>query len=230
LGLQGYTFGAAEVGSAHLSALEIIRRAEKKIRESDVDSPGKATQLDSIGNVYRVLGEYSAAQKLLKEAYQLRLQTFGSHHEQTADSLFNLGWLYHDRGRYLQAIDHYEKCLALRQELLSPTHPKVTATLFNQAWLLAEMGEYDRAEDLFKEVCVRRLKQHGTELHRDVAVAKAGLAALYLESGQYQKAWAPALQAQATFGKLSRNDRLGKAVGRFQTAVAARFLTKQYPW
>src|SRR5262249_40359834 len=67
----------------------------------------------------------------------------------------------------------------------------------------------------------RRLKEHGTELHRDVAVAKAGLAMLYLSSGKYKDGQKPGLEALAIFYKVSPQDKLVQAVDKFLQAMTS---------
>src|SRR5262249_13924740 len=94
-GMQGYTFSSA-VGSSQLTARDILDRAAEKIAKVDGHPQVLATQLASVGNVYRSLGLYKKAEALLEQAYALRKEALGLEHEETADSLFLLGWLYHE--------------------------------------------------------------------------------------------------------------------------------------
>jgi tetratricopeptide (TPR) repeat protein/tRNA A-37 threonylcarbamoyl transferase component Bud32 len=236
IGMQGYTFTSAQVGSSQLTAREILNRAVAKVQELKGHPEIQATQLTSIGNVYRSLGLYPQAGKLLEQAYALRQKAHGAEHVDTADSLYYLGWLYHEQGQYPRARQCYEDALRIRTNLLGADSPKVTATLFNLAWLTALTGDHARSEGLFLDVIDRRQKQHGTTRHRDMAVAKTGLALLYLESGQIQKVTAPCREALAIFRELSDKDKLAEAVALFLTgnifasarqhALAATWLQK----
>jgi tetratricopeptide (TPR) repeat protein/tRNA A-37 threonylcarbamoyl transferase component Bud32 len=217
-GLQGYTFSSAAVGSSQLSARDVLDRAADKLEKLDGNPHVRATQLAGVGNVYRSLGLYKRAESLLERAYTLRKAALGEDHEETADSQFLLGWVYHEQGVYPKADAYYKDALRVQQRLNADS-PKVTATLFNLAWLTAMMGDYPKAEQLFLDVIARRQKQHGTELHRDVAIAKGGLALHYLESGQPAKAAPFGAAATAIFRKISSNERLGEAFGHFQTGL-----------
>ena len=218
IGMQGYTFEAAQVGSPQMTAREILDRAVKKIRAQGRPEL-QATQLTSIGNVYRSLAMYKQAAELLEQAYALRQKDAATPPEEIADSLFYLGWLYHEQGQYPKAKTFYTEALERRRRLDAGS-PKVTATLFNLAWLASYMGEVEQSETLFREVIARRLKQHGTNRHRDVAVAKTGLALVYLDNGEVKKALIPGMDAVATFRQLSPNDKLGDAMGLFLTSFA----------
>jgi tetratricopeptide (TPR) repeat protein len=218
IGMQGYTFVSAQVGSAQLTAREILDRAVKKIQELKGQPEIQAAQLTSVGNVYRSLGLYPQAEKLLEQGYALRKNVYGGEHEEIADSLYFLGWLYHEQGRYPKARRYYDEALAMRTKLLGADSPKVTATLFNLAWLAGLTGDHQRSEELFQGVIARRQTQHGSSMHRDVAVAKTGLALLYLEMGHPQKVRAPCQEALAIFRELSAKDKLAEAVGLYLTA------------
>jgi serine/threonine protein kinase/tetratricopeptide (TPR) repeat protein len=222
LGLQGYTFSLAQVGGSELTAREILDRAVKKIQSKQgVASEIQAAHLASIGNVYRSLGHFKEAQKLLEQAHAMRQKVFGAENEEIADNLFFLGWLYQEQGHYPKAMKYYDEALQMRKKLLGANHPKVTTSLFNKAWLLVWMGQHEEAESILQDVITRRLKEHGTELHRDVAVAKAGLAMLYLSSGKYKEGQKPGLEALAIFHKVSPEDKLVQAVDKFLQAMTS---------
>jgi serine/threonine protein kinase len=222
LGLQGYTFSLAQAGGSELTAREILDRAVKKIQSKQgVASEIQAAQLASIGNVYRSLGHFKEAKKLLEQAYAMRQKVLGAENEEIADNLYFLGWLYQEEGHYPKAKKCYDEALQMRKKLLGDNHPKVTTSLFNKAWLLVWMGQHEEAESILLDVVTRRLKEHGTELHRDVAVAKAGLAMLYLSSGKYKEGQKPGLEALAIFHKLSPQDKLVQAVDKFLQAMTS---------
>jgi tetratricopeptide (TPR) repeat protein/tRNA A-37 threonylcarbamoyl transferase component Bud32 len=226
-GMQGYTFASAQVGSSQLSAREILDRAVAKLQKLKGRPQIQATHLASIGNVYRSLGLYKKAGELLERAYALRRKAYGAEHEEIADSLYLLGWLYHEQGQFPTAKKYYQDALKMRRNLLGADSPKVTTTVFNLAWLAALTGEHPESEKLFLDVIARRQKEHGTAEHRDVAIAKLGLAILYLDSGQVLKASLPGTEAIGIFRRLSSNEKIAEAVGLFlQAAIWER--GKQY--
>src|SRR5262249_42177505 len=161
------------------------------------------------------LGLYKEAEPLLQEAYNLRKQIHGGKHADVAASLYNLGWLYHEQGKFPKAREYYQKSLDMRCELLGKDDPLVTSTLFNLAWLCGFMGDLDRSEKLFKEIIERRTRQHGTAQHRDVALAKAGLAGVYIEKQRFGDATRWAMEAARTFADLEGGDKMSNALSLF---------------
>jgi tetratricopeptide (TPR) repeat protein len=168
----------------------MLERAARTIEEDFKDQPAEQARLmDQVGSVYRSLGAYAEAERMLKGALKIR-QEAGLEIRQEADldvatSLHSLAWLLHDQGDYDKAESNYQLALKIREA--QGDEAAAATTKFQLAWLYTEKDEYDRAEDLFRNVIETRRSLGSGE--QDVLVSHAGLAALYYNRGQYYQAW-----------------------------------------
>jgi tetratricopeptide (TPR) repeat protein len=111
----------------------------------------------------------------------------------------------------------------VRRQVAAADPVPLTATLFNLAWLLADLEDFAAAEVKFKEVVALRLKQAGAD-SREVAVARMGLAAVYLAQGKYLAALEPYGQATAVLRKMEGVKGLAESIDQFQRGLLARRL------
>ena len=80
-----------------ITAREILDRGTKKIATGLEEEPAlRADLLDTMGRVYRGLGLYEPAKKLLTECLTIRRKTLGNDHLLVAVSLQDLAILYRD--------------------------------------------------------------------------------------------------------------------------------------
>jgi len=146
-----------------------------------------AIALDKLAQVYFKQGEYSKALPLVEQALQLREQTVGRQHPDTATSLNNLAYCYHAQGEYDKALPLYEQALQIRKQVLGQQHPSYATSLNNLALLYDSQGEYDKALPLFEQALQIR-KQVLGEQHSNYATSLNNLAGLYYSQGEYDKA------------------------------------------
>ena len=212
-----------------LTAQEVLERGEKKCRTDLTDQPAvQAKVLDTIGAVYLAQAKFKDAQRVLEEARAIRERTPDANPLDVAASLHNRGRLAHYLGKYDEAEPLYRKALEIRRQRLDPHDPLVTDTLLNLAWLLAEADEPVEAEKTFREVIDLRRQQPGGDGRRDVAIAKFGLVAFFVDQNDprtWPEATLLANQAINTFLDLEGDKNVGKAVGLFQTAIIVRALS-----
>ncbi len=221
LGMQGFTF-FTPARADDMPALRVfVDRAAEVVRDLESDPVARAEVLDTVGNLYRTLGRFDRAGPMLEEAVALRREHLRAGHPDTAASLHNLAWLHHDLGRYALAEPLYREALAARRAALGEDDEAVDRTLLNLAWLLTQMGQYNEAETTFRDVLARRVRRHG-DGHRDVAIAKAGLAALFFDSGENAKGVVPAAEAARVFLAAEGTEGVGEAVQAFQMGMACR--------
>ena len=167
-----------------LTAQELLERGEKKCRADLADRPAvQAKVLDTIGAVYLAQAKFRDAQRVLEEAHAVWERTPDANPLDVAASKHNLGRLAHYLGEYDKAEGLYREALAIRRARLSPHDPLVTDTLLNLAWLLAEADEPEEAEKTFREVIDLRRQEPGGDGRRDVAIAKFGLVAFFVDQG-----------------------------------------------
>jgi tetratricopeptide (TPR) repeat protein len=110
--------------------------------------PDFATALDNLATLYRLVGDYAAAQPLYRQALQIRARTIGEEHPDFAASLSNLGLLCRLMGNYTEAEAFLRQALKVRREALGEEHPDLAASLNNLALLSESMGNYAAAEPL----------------------------------------------------------------------------------
>jgi len=72
---------------------------------------------------------------------------------------------------------------------------QIADTEFNLGWLLLEMELYDDAAEMYQRAVERRVRVFG-EKHREVAVARFGLAGAHVEQGDFLKAMTEFKQGQ----------------------------------
>ncbi len=214
--LGGYGASGSSASANPVVRTFLDRTAPAILRDPPADPAAKAALLETVGDLYRSFGELGHAAPLLEESLELRKQHLGTDNADYAASLHSLAWLYHDQGRYSAAEDLYRQALDLRRRLGDALG--VDATLFNLAWLLTQMGDYGSAEEMFRQVMEGRLVRDG-DASRPTAVAKAALAALYLDRGQPEKALPWSKQAITTFIALDGDQGLWRAAMLFQSAL-----------
>lgn len=113
-GLQGLISGRVIP-----SMREMLTGLSSKDVPSDSKVKNEAECLKSIGNCYRLVGDYDRAQnscnegiKLFKEHYTTRSQTY-----KVFGRLLNeLGLLLHSKGKYAEATSHYEQAIEAIQK------------------------------------------------------------------------------------------------------------------
>jgi tetratricopeptide (TPR) repeat protein len=219
LGLNGYSFFTPAYVGEKVTARQILDRGAERVEREFKDQPAvQAKLLDTLGNVYRSLGEFSQAERLLTRSLEIRHGLKDDLDE--AASLHDLGWLYHDLGDYDRAETLYRRALELRLKVLGPRHLLVALSKFNLAWLLSMTGGYVEAEALWRDVIALRRDLGAGE--RDVALALFGLAALLVEKGEAGGALQPSLEALNLFTRQEGAGGLAGAVGQFQQAMSVR--------
>jgi tetratricopeptide (TPR) repeat protein len=218
--------GAREKGD-ELTARKLLDAGAKRVPQLK-DPAVKAAMLDTLGNVYRSLGDFAKAEPMLTEGLRIREQTLGKDHEDTASSLHHLAWLRHDQGQYREAEDLYRRALAVREKRLGPTHLATAATLFNLAYLLAHQDDIptparlDEAERLLRRaIAIRRERLPGE--HRDVGWAQVALAVvLYGRAGRDAEAKRHMMEGIKILGRGENQDAVSSAFLKYFAATRAR--------
>jgi tetratricopeptide (TPR) repeat protein len=226
LGIDCEDFYIPKQWGEKLTAQELLERGEKKCRTDLRDRPAvQAKVLDTIGAVYLAQAKFKDAGRVLEEAHALLEGETDASPLDVAANLHNRGRLAHYLGQYDKAEPLYRKALEIRRQRLGPHDPLVSDTMLNLAWLLSEADEPEEAEKTFREVIALRRQEPGGDGRRDVAIAKFGLTAFFVDQGDSRN-WPEAAQlageAMTTFLALEGDKNVGKAVGLFQTALIVR--------
>jgi len=220
IGLTGYAFGPDPARGSKVTAKELLDQGVKKIRGDLKEQPEvRAAILTTIGGVYRSMGLHKEARKLLAEGLELRIKTFGAESLEVAQSYFELGWLAQHEGELHEALEYYEKVIAAAEQKPG-TEDLVSRCRFNMAWALAWHHADAASEKMFEGVLAERRKRLGED-HYEVAIAKGGLASIYLQNGKQLPAVPLILSALNSFKKHHGEESIATACVMSQNAIVA---------
>ena len=167
---------------------EILDHTARRVGQDLNHQPEvQAELLNTLGNVYRELGDYPKADAMIREALALRKSVFGEKHPRVADSLHDLGALLRDQGKPADAETLFRQALAMRRELLGIEHPEVANSLDAIGVALSDQGKLPEAEDFHRQSLALRKKLFGEE-HVDVAGSLHNLGTVFLMEGKYPEA------------------------------------------
>ncbi|HUU35828.1 MAG TPA: serine/threonine-protein kinase, partial [Vicinamibacterales bacterium] len=174
----------ARARGAAVTARELLERGADRVSTELASQDGvRATLMDTIGVVYRLLGQLDQSEALTKEALDIRRRTLGDEHPDVATSLDNLGQIARERSTYEIAEQYHRQSLEMRRRLLAPGHPDVAQSLHNLALTLKERGQYDEAEALGQEALASRRAHLGPD-HPDTLSTASVLADIQFARGR----------------------------------------------
>jgi eukaryotic-like serine/threonine-protein kinase len=180
---EGDPFGPADP----VTVREVLDRGSERVRTGLAEDPVvKAKLMDTLGEVYRRLGAYDAAEQLLTEALQIRRDVFGAEHVELAGTLRNLGSLHYDRGDFTAAIASHREALALQRRHRRGDDAASAQTMHNLANALLQSGEHGEAERLYRQAIA--VNRAGGEPEEVVATNLSTLGSLLAGRGRYGEA------------------------------------------
>lgn len=201
----------AQAQGQEVTVKQILDKASENIVAALGSQPlVEATLRATIGNTYRALGRYAAAEGHLATALDIRRKKLGSEHVDVAESLYDLARLRVHQGDFNAAEPLCREALALRRKLLGEEHVEVAASLNTLATILREKVDYAAAEPLFRQVLDMRRKLLG-EQHPQVAQSLNNLAGLLDRKGDAAAAEPLYRQALELRRKLHPSDHLDVA-------------------
>ena len=170
---------------------DVLDEAAKRIEDAGgrfEDKPlVEASIRLTLGNTYRQLGEYPAAEPHLEQARGLRRRELGDEHPDTLLSMNSLADLYDSQGRYGDAEPLYRQTLDVRRSVLGDEHPDTLLSMNNLASVYWHQRRVDDAEPLFRETLDGRRRVLGEE-HPDTLSTMNDLAHLYERQRRYREA------------------------------------------
>jgi tetratricopeptide (TPR) repeat protein len=155
-----------------------------RTQEQPVWSP-EALNKEAVG-LYR-RGQYDDAEPILKRVLELRQQSLGPEHPDTATSLNNLAMLYEKQGRHQEALPLLKQALNICERVMGPEHPDTIIGLNNLAIGFLSLAQYKEAAVMFERALTIREQALGPE-HPDTATSLNNLAMLYEKQGRYKEA------------------------------------------
>jgi eukaryotic-like serine/threonine-protein kinase len=167
---------------------EVLGRAAARIAGKFDQQPRiEAAIRQTIGDTYRELGNYPAAQPHLERALEVWRRVLGEEHPDTINSMNNLAALYWDQGHYPKAEPLWVKVLEVGRRVRGEGHPDTINSMNNLAALYRDQGQYAKADPLFVKVLEVRRRVQGEE-QPETLQSMNNLAMLYRDQGQYSKA------------------------------------------
>jgi non-specific serine/threonine protein kinase/serine/threonine-protein kinase len=178
----------------NLTARDLLDRGAQRLQEELKDQPQtRATLLHTIGGVYRALGRYDAAQRLLEEAVSVQRDLKGRDRSELADTENELGHIYEAVGDNARQEAMYREALQIRRDVFGPEHIKIAQSIVNLGNVALREGRFTDAERSYREA-LDMAKRVGTP--SDVAMFEMALSVAL--SRQYRQDETIALLRDAT--------------------------------
>ncbi len=146
----------------------------------------EASIRERLGETYRKLGDYKAAEPHLERAYQIRAEQLGEKRTITFFSMASLGRIYRKQGKLNQAEQLLAEGYQKSREALGKEHPCTIQHRIDLGSVYYRQGKIDKAQALFPKVIeviemVRRVIGHDNSVALD-AIHDVGV--LYLIVGR----------------------------------------------
>jgi len=140
----------------------------------------EASIREKLGETYRKLGDYKAAEPHLERAYRIRVEQLGDEDISTLTSMNDLGSLYLDQARHDDAEPLLVRAWLVRRRLLGEDHPDTLASAVQVAWLSLFYGSsaVGDVEELFAKTLETARGVLGQE-HLVTLEAVLGLSTVY---------------------------------------------------
>jgi len=141
----------------------------------------------TLGNTYRNIGDFDAAEIHLQRAYQMRLEQLGEEHQDTLSTMEGLAMVYWRQGRYNEAELLFTKNVESRRRVLGDQHADTLYSMNGLAVLYFSQGRYPDAESLYEKVLEISRSLFGED---DVSTLlfMGNLATVYRFQGRYKEA------------------------------------------
>ena len=146
----------------------------------------------TLGETYRLLGHYDAAEPQLVRALEIRESLPGDDAD-LALALFDLGGLYEEQGHYDQAGALLSRSLALSTRIRGEAHESALSAMSTLARVYGKEGRSDEAEPLLERTHELQRTTLGEE-HPDTIMTMNNLANFYQERGRFAEAEALQLE------------------------------------
>jgi serine/threonine protein kinase/tetratricopeptide (TPR) repeat protein len=140
---------------------ELLDAAAKRIDAGELSrNPEAEIRLRlSLGETYRQIAAYDAAERMLTPAEQLARTTFGREHAELAEAMSTNALLLKDMGRLQDALSIFAAALEMRQRLFKGDHPSVATDLNSVASCLRSLGrevealpKYEAALEMYERL------------------------------------------------------------------------------
>jgi tetratricopeptide (TPR) repeat protein len=147
----------------------------------------KANLLNGLGGCHQELLELQTALGYYERALEIRQNTFGDHHTDTAHSLNDIATIYSELGEAARALEYNKRALEIELEVIGERHQNTAKSYSNISGYYVELREYDQALEYAEKGLNLFLDIHG-EQHPNVASALMSVGAVYNNMGTFRRA------------------------------------------
>ena len=176
--------GAGSYAEALPYAKQLVTLSE---REFGADHPNTAVALNSLGLVYRGLGQLREAEDAFRRAETIQERARGPDDPQVILSINNIASTLIEADRFSEAEPLLQRAQTIGAAKLPPDDPLRVDTIANLARVASGKGETGNAEALMKQVIAARERSLGTDNPR-FADALHNLGTFYQIEGRYDEA------------------------------------------
>ncbi len=167
---------------------EILANTVERIGKDPKAEPEVEAELcETIGEVYRALGDYKKSETMHRKALALRRAVLGNNNDDTAKSLDNLAVILSLEGKLDEGETMEREALQMTRRAVGAENPEVATSLNNLADMLRVDGKLAAAEATNRLALALRLKLFGKE-NRDVAFSMFSLANVLYDEGRLPEA------------------------------------------
>ncbi len=164
-----------DAAGGDISVREVLDRSVEEIDRLAEQPLLQAAVMHTLGRVYTSLGSYAEARQFLDRALDIRLDTHGERHIETAATLYQLSVLDRYDSHLAQARERGERALAIQRQLLRPPAPELARSLQHLGDTLTDLGIYAPAESNLRSALTmyQRLARNQPAIanaHLDLAV------------------------------------------------------------
>ena len=185
------TLGAADPwqrGSRGVTLVDALKESEKQVHESFKGQPlVEADVLETIARTYHGLGEYAAAERLLRSALATRVAAEGRTTDGVAELLNTLGSTLQVQRKAEESEKLLREALAIRVKLHGKDSAEAAAALNELARTLVNKSAYPEADKLAREGLAIRERIFGPE-SSEAAESHRTLCSLYTDQEEWKRA------------------------------------------
>lgn len=168
-------------------AEQYVQAALEKVYDLEADNSERAICLIDMATLYSYQDRLGEAEAMFQRGLEAQKAAIGQQHPYVAHTLRNLSAVYRKQGELEKAVEAIDQAFDIMLEYHTPDNRVLTPFYIDRAVLLSEQGNYAEAEPIFVEMLERVTENFGKE-HLYTAEVKKGLATLYLNTGEYEKA------------------------------------------
>ena len=191
---------------------EILDKTVTRVTTDLKDQPEVQAEIcNTLGEVYRALGQSNKAEEMHRAARSLQGRAAGVKSSDVATSLNDLALVLRDQGKLAEAESLQCEVLDLRRKLYGNEHAAVATSLNNLALVLRSEGKLADAERLHREALAMQRKLFGDE-HLSVATSLNNLAWVLRDEGKLADAESYFRESLAIQKKILGDNQPGVAI------------------